>query len=313
MKISKVSRLWPILILIGSYGYIFFKFNSYNWNTELKIHLSGTNILQLSIIQIILLFFNLSCEALKWRILISPIEKISYKKSFKMILAGYTSGIFTPGKLGEPIGRNLFIKQNRWIETAALNYYGGMIQNSIIFFVAFISSLIIYIYEDIPWIKTILQYSMFLIGIFIIAILLIYYNKYRLKHLFEHAKIRHKVIQIKKVMNLLTYQLTIRVILLNFLRYLFFCSQLIIMFYFLGPDQFKNEIILFTPIYYLGITMIPSFVLADLGIRNSVALFLFTYIHQNTYTIVVCVSLLWIINQCIPALTGSVFFLKKTN
>ncbi len=314
MENNKVSRLWPILIIVSSYGYIIYKINAYSFGKELTIHFSNLKIIQLSIIQVILLFMNLSFESLKWKALLSPIEKTSYLKSLKMVIAGYTSGIFTPGKFGEPIGRNLFVKEKKWLETASLNYFGGFIQNCIIFIVAFISSFLLYTYRQIPWLKTILLYSIFLISIIIISIFLTYLNKKRIKHLFSHythLKIAQSIIQIKEVLELITSKIIIQVLLFNILRYLVFCCQLTIMFYYIDLQQFHSEIIRFIPIYYLGVTLIPSFVLADLGIRNSVALFIFTFVHQNTFSIMFCVSTLWIINQIIPAIIGSVFFLKK--
>ena len=73
--------------------------------------------------------------------------------------------------------------------------------------------------------------------------------------------------------------------------------------------------LLFISLIFFIITAIPTIVLTELGIRGSVALFLFGLyfkaMHQNieqlTIGILSSITFLWLINLCVPALLGTIF------
>ncbi len=312
MKHIKVNRLWPVIILIISYGYIFHQIMQFNWGKDTLTYLLNIKLLPLISLQIILLSINILSESYKWKLLISPVQNFSLKKSVQMVLAGFTSAIFTPGKLGEPIGRNLFLKQKQWITSAALNYFGGIIQNAVIFTIAFISSFVLYTRYNLLWSRKIIVYSCIILGILFLTTLIVMVFKTNIKSLLYKSKILEKMILIKKAVFSLSFQKIILILIFNIFRYFVFSSQLFIMFYYYNNEQINTDLIFLIPIYYMGITILPSFMLIDLGVRNSVALFLFTNSSLNAITTMLCVSTLWVINQGVPSLLGSYFFYRRS-
>ena len=71
-------------------------------------------------------------------------------------------------------------------------------------------------------------------------------------------------------------------------------------------DILFNEFIMHAPIYFFFITLIPSFFLADIGIRGSVSLFVFAQFEAQMPLILLAIFFLWFINVVVPALLGTI-------
>src|SRR5262249_6990083 len=56
----------------------------------------------------VMMLLNWGLEACKWRLLLWPLEKISFGRSFKAILAGVALALNTPNRIGEYGGRVLY-------------------------------------------------------------------------------------------------------------------------------------------------------------------------------------------------------------
>ena len=60
-----------------------------------------------------MMFLNWFLESLKWRFLISKIEKISINRSIRAIFSGITISTFTPNRIGEYGGRVFCLEKSR--------------------------------------------------------------------------------------------------------------------------------------------------------------------------------------------------------
>ena len=58
--------------------------------------------------------------------------------------------------------------------------------------------------------------------------------------------------------------------------------------------------------FYLFVTITPSLPVADVGIRGSWAIIVFSHFTDNIAAIAMAVVLLWVVNSVLPMLTGSV-------
>ena len=94
----------------------------------------------------------------------------------------------------------------------------------------------------------------------------------------------------------------------SLLRFVVYCIQLCVFLWFLGAD-IKSHLLIVVPVYFMLITMAPSLFLAELGIRGSVALFVFTGFGLTEVAVLFVVLVLWLLNQVLPALVGTVVLL----
>ena len=100
------------LIKIGIVAFALFflyqQFTSKSTSQEFDIELVLLQIRKsylVIVLVIFMMFFNWFLESLKWRLLISKIEKITIKRSIRAIFSGITVSAFTPNRVGEYAGR----------------------------------------------------------------------------------------------------------------------------------------------------------------------------------------------------------------
>ncbi|SMO66040.1 Lysylphosphatidylglycerol synthase TM region [Saccharicrinis carchari] len=304
--ILKKGRWISLLVATLSFSYIVFRLLQYKQQFSLSDipHFTNQNLLIVLLVQAIMLCINVFFESKKWQLLITTVTTVNFSKALKMVMAGFASGIITPAKMGEPLGRALFLKHKFWPHATVLTYLGGMISNAIVIIVALPCLLLLH---NVLWCtppSMLLVYLLFLL-LLTVTIMLLRHQK---KRLYQYIH-RFKPLQ---TLQQLLYQIsripknTIGLVAgYTFLRFTVYCAQLIIILWLLGAN-FEPAIVAMVPLYFLLISIAPSFFLAELGIRGSVALFIFTGVGLSDVSIVVAVSALWVINQVIPALSGIV-------
>ncbi len=294
--------------MICSYVYIIYRILQTDFEFT-SFSISKNKLLYLPIV-FFLGALNISTESLKWKVLLSSFQKVSFIQSLKMVFAGFSSGIFTPAKLGEPIGRIITLSKQYWSKATTLNYFGGFLQNIVIFVVGTAFTLLATSTKEFKHLS-LLYYSLSIIVFSSLILYILYVSRNKISKYITKYKVinilSEPILEIKKI-QLRKY---ILLLFLSISRYLIYCFQLIILIYIITDSQFQLNIIILIPIYFMCITIIPSFILADLGVRNSVALFLFSSHFGHESFIMLSVSSLWIINQAIPALFGTFFILKK--
>jgi hypothetical protein len=100
-------------------------------------------------------------------------------------------------------------------------------------------------------------------------------------------------------------------LLFTFLRYVCFVGQFAIWLIFFKISTPPSLMIANLLTYFFIITIVPSFLLADLGLRGSVALLLFGMFTQQTASLILATFMLWLLNVALPAMAGSIIALRN--
>ena len=281
-----------------------------NWDSLIDIIINHQGeFYKILLIQIIVLLLNLSLETAKWHYLIRDLHHQKFKISFIQVLGGCSAGVITPGRVGEPAGRLIYIPNGLKIKSVTLAFVGGLIQTIVIGcagVIAFFFSNPLQTEIENPFTESvILKVTVTLV------ILITVWGTFRF---FKPELILKYYRKIKDSLSLLRRSQLSWVTIFSILRYVCFSAQLILWFLFFNPKIDISSLIILTPIYYLIITLIPSFLFADLGIRGSVAIFVFSLIKINIGHIISVIFCQWIITTCIPALAGSaIYFFIRNN
>ncbi len=300
--IKLAKKLAIIGIVVFCYYYIIQRLFGFNeWN---QVTISYTKLGLLVGIELALLTLNLSLETLKWQKLLSILKPVRFRHSLKMVLAGFTSGIITPFKAGEPIGRCSLLPKELFAQATFLNYTGGAIQTVIITIFGVTSFLFTPTNINIHNYYSKITSSILLIVLVLGVVLIL--TKIGLKTHKRYFK-QLRTFPRRKLTSIIA-----KASYLSIVRYIIFCTQLFIALHFTcSPSEYILVIGLIF-IYYFIITVFPSNLLIDMGIRGSVALYLFTDIcHQQPANIMLAVFVIWLINQVIPAILGSRIILKS--
>src|SRR5215470_13778479 len=80
------------------------------------------------VIVFLLMFFNWSIEAIKWKISIQNIQPVHFFKSFRAVLSGVSFSVSTPNRMGEYIGRVLYMEEGKRLRAVSLTIICSMSQ-----------------------------------------------------------------------------------------------------------------------------------------------------------------------------------------
>jgi hypothetical protein len=260
--------------------------------------------------QFILLVVNLGLESLKWQALSSPVATQSYRDAIFQVLKGLQLGLVTPARTGEPLARALLIKEGARTKAFFLSLFGSVLQNLVL---ASGGVLGILFFTRIPEADMAL-FHLLRVGIseyvayFVGGVLLIAILTYRLLRFFRSHPLVRRIAFYVLVIRQLGKIRFLWITGFTFARYSIYCFQLWLILYFFGIAGQAGDMWLVS-VYFAVITFIPSVAIADLGIRSSVALFLFGMLSTNSPGIVVSVFLLWFFNIALPVIVSS-FFLR---
>lgn len=304
-KIISISLKAFIAVL--SIGYIYQKISlspsTISSNLFSKIFSSSSIIVLIFVF--ILMFLNWSLEAIKWRILISRIEKISFSDSLKAVFSGITISIFSPNRTGEFIGRIFFLQKADRREATLLTFAGNAVQLAITFFMPVVSFVVFRVWGgEIPYKdkdgwehfdEILFSCTLAVLLCFIGLLILFFVVRY-----FFYG-MNNKYIDILRKIPL--RQLGI-IVFLSLIRYGIFSLQYCVLLVLFDVHLTLTSALIVIPLTFLATSTIPTFFLTEIGIRGAAALFFIGIISNNDEGILAASLMLWLINLAIPALLG---------
>ena len=122
-----ISLFIKSVILFFSFYYIYEKLKEAPTTLDLSTLFSKENWFLTSAV-LILMIANWSIEAIKWKLLVEPLEKINFIHSMKGVLSGVTVSIFTPNRIGEFAGRVFFLNKSDKIQATIMSLIGSVAQ-----------------------------------------------------------------------------------------------------------------------------------------------------------------------------------------
>lgn len=297
------------MVILALYAYLTHRLVDFEqWEALHQLMANQTNhLVHILLLQMVLLAVNLLLESFKWRFIISPINTISIPDAIGITLTAMALGNITPARTGEHVGRIAWLPHHQRSLTLALSLLSSIVQTLVIIMALGLS---------LPFIigqpklaldsATIIRITLIItaVSLLVVTITIVLArttsigNKLRdIRHLFA-----------SKIINFRFLSITL---LLSVVRYIVFATQLAIMLHALQPDMDVRQMIALIPAYYFCITIVPSIFLADIGIKGSVALFVFAGISSNELSILTALFMIWIINSAIPTLLGNIIIAQK--
>jgi MFS family permease len=262
---------------------------------------------------IVMVFINWGIEAGKWQLLMSNVERLGFFTAFRSVLCGVTMSIHTPNRIGEYAGRVLFIKEGNRLKAVSLSIVGGMAQLIITMLMGCLGLTYLLLYRDTScaiaglsdfWLALFLYGSVFGMLVF----LLFFFRLGWLVRLTEKLPGAKKFVKYINVLEEFDVKILLRLLVLSFLRYIVFVIQYIFMLQLLQVEPLWWPGFWLITVLFWIMAIIPSFAIAELGIRGTVAKTLFAC-SQNTIGILAVTFGIWFVNLFVPALIGSLLIL----
>lgn len=304
-----------ILIVALSFWYITHKLLNYNWSDQSFAELSEGGVYQYLILALvfIMMFINWGTESLKWRFLIKSQSKVNFWSAFKAVTGGITFSLITPNRIGEPIGRILFLNKENRAKAAVSTIVGSLSQLTVTIVPGAISAAILILYNpEILHLTSGINYIIATVLILLTVItLLCYFNIRFLEYILIRIFRLKKFSEYIEVFSQYSKKELFIVLLMSAFRYIIFVMQFYLLFQFFNVGvSFKLSVLIISATYFVA-TLLPSITLFEFGLRGSVIIF-FSQFFTDNYTSAFAASvLLWFVNIAVPAIIGGVFLLKQ--
>ena len=258
---------------------------------------------------------NWGIEAWKWRIQLAPLERISFIKAFKSVLAGCSITMLTPNRMGEFGGRILYVKEENRLRAITLTILGSISQFLITVLLGTIGLVILKYFsggDSVTFrsIPNLLSNTVLLTAAFISVFTLLFYFRIGwLVHLMERFTFLSKPLKYVRLLEQFSGKQLLRIAALSLLRYLVFILQYMLLIDVMGVSiDFGLSFWLLT-IFYLLMAMAPTIGFAELPIRATASVELFKLFSPNIVGIQVAALGIWLINLVLPAVIGSILIL----
>ena len=275
-------------------------------------HLNQGDKIWMFILAILLMTVNWGLETYKWRYLILKIENISFLRAVKAILSGVTVSVFTPNRIGEYAGRVVYINKGDRIKAAlitVISSFGQLTVTLLVGALAFLFYLQAYHSETIGSLSIYIAVQLYIV--FFVLVLLTFINTSVLTIIL--SRIKFLATRFQKYIEVFSYYSQadlLLVLLLSSVRFMVFSTQYYLLLLFFEVDITLLQAIILIPVYFITLTAIPTITLAELGVREVVAITVFSAISTNVIGMVSTSFAIWVINLAIPAILGVFFVLR---
>lgn len=261
----------------------------------------------LFILVIVLVFVNWTLEARKWQILLQGTEKFGLLKSLQSVLTGVAVSVLTPNRIGEYMGRILYLRNVNKVQGIMVTIVGSFAQLLVTGFFGLIGLSFYLVKVKSPtWLMVLLFVSL------VICILMTYlfFHLSLVIQLTEKFSFLRKLkIYVEVIYRFQPKQLY-ELLALSVCRYMVYSIQFLILLTVCMVHT-PWVITLFTIwLIFWAMAIVPTITIAEMGIRGETALYFLLPLSLNQLGIISSTVLLWLLNLIIPAMIGCLFVYK---
>lgn len=260
---------------------------------------------------VILMFVNWGIETIKWKISIHNIQRINFFKAFKAVLSGVSFSVSTPNRVGEYLGRMLYMDEGNRLKIISATIIGSISQLIITLFMGAIGLVIL-----LPKIKeaeifSALWMQVIIYGVFagLILLMLFYFRLSWIVNWVERLPGSKRFKFLISALEDFDTKLLLRLLFFSFLRFLVFVVQYYLLFLLFDVDVSWWTSFWAVNVSFLVLAIIPTITVAELAQRGTIVLTIMKLFSSNVLGINLATASIWFINLIVPAIIGSLLIL----
>ena len=310
--------LGPLVFLVLSWFIYRQVIHQPNWKTSLhQVWMAITGPQQWKLWLVLALMpVNWGIEARKWQLALRPVGGIAFRDAFRAVFTGTTMACFTPNRMGEYLGRILYIEEGRRIKAISLTMACSIAQLMVTLLIGLVG--ILYLRAAPPPILSGLHKGLLALDIlfWIVLVLLVsltfIYCRFSLvaSLLLRIPGIRRFSAYIKVLENF-DATILMRILFLSFGRYIVFIVQYSLVFPVFGVALGFWQVLGGMSVVFLVMAVVPTLTfLTELGLRWEASIQVLQLYSSNVVGIFATSFAIWLINLIIPALIGSLLIVR---
>ncbi len=304
---NKLLNFLKFIVLVFSLVVIYFQFKSrvvsFSDFDLLIEKLVSVKAISFLVITFLLMLLNWSLESYKWKYLLNKVEDISFYKAVKGVLSGLAIGFITPNRVGEFAGKIAYLKSENRANGALMSFVGSSAQ----LLVTIQAGLIAIAASKYASPVDIFVTPIALVTLVIVSLVWFKSNLF-LKWISRFAWLQKWNKHTDQLANVNEKKMT-NVYLISLIRYMVFPLQYFVLFKMLDTTINFSECLSMTATSYFLLAIVPTYAIAEIGVRGSMNLLSFSELNAP-FAVLSVTLLIWMINLIIPALFGAFMIAK---
>jgi hypothetical protein len=264
------------------------------------------------VVVFLLMFLNWSIEALKWKMSIRSIQQISFWKALKAVCSGLSFSVTTPNRVGEYLGRLLYMNEGNRLKTISITIVGSISQLIITLAAGLIGLLLMRDKIEAANLVSKLWMQAIIYGTLIVTVLtiLFYFRLTWIVRLAEKIPGSKRYIYLVEAVESFSTSMLFKLLFLSACRFLIFFCQYNILFALFKVDISVADAFWAVNVSFLIMAIIPTIAIAELAQRSTVVTAIVGLYAANTLGMTFATASIWFINLIIPAVIGSLLILR---
>ena len=257
------------------------------------------------------MIINWAIEAIKWQIAVKPVQPVSFLKAFSAILSGVSFSVSTPNRVGEYLGRVLYMEEGNRLRTIAVTMVSSMSQLIITLLMGLAGLIILKPYIEQKQLISGLWLLVLIYGVLIVLVILLlfYFRLHWLARWIARIPFLKKYSYLVEAVGQFDSTVLIRMLSLSIIRFSVFILQYFLLYVFFDVQIGWWAACWTVSVSFLVMAIIPTFAIAELGLKGKVALLVTGLFSANKAGIFFATAGIWFINLVIPAILGSLLIL----
>lgn len=259
-----------------------------------------------------LMVVNWSLEAIKWKISVKQIQEVSFIKSFQAVLSGVSFSVSTPNRMGEYLGRLIYMDEGKRLKTIAITIAGSISQLIITLLMGCMGLVILHSTIESKQLVTsvwmqVIEYGSFAV---LIILTLFYFRLPWLIRWIDRLPVSKRFVYLLQALEDFNATLLIKLLSLSLLRFIVFTIQYYLLFRLFNVEAGWWQVFWTVSVSFLVMAAIPTITLIELVQRGKVVATIVGLFSVNELGMNMATASVWFINLIIPAVIGSLLILR---
>lgn len=264
------------------------------------------------VLVILLMVVNWSIEAIKWKISVRTIQELSFLKAFKAVLSGVSFSVSTPNRIGEYLGRVLYMDEGKRLKTISITIVGSISQLIITLLMGFIGLVVMRKAIESTGLISSIWMEVLITGVItaLLVLTLIYFRLAGLIRWVDRLPGSSRFAYLVKALEEFNATLLLKLLSLSAIRFVVFIVQYYLLFRLFGVAVSGPEAWWGVSVSFLVMAVIPTFAIAELAQRGFIVKTIMALFSTNKAGILFATAGIWFINLIVPAIAGSLLILS---
>lgn len=262
---------------------------------------------------LLLMLTNWTIETFKWKLAVQKIQKVGFFTAFKAILSGVSFSVTTPNRVGEYLGRVLYMNEGNRLKAISSTITGSISQLIVTLIMGLAGLMILRSpIESSRMISSFwLDIMLWGVGAGVLILTLFYFRLSGMVRWIDGLPGSKRWGWLIETLEDFNATLLLRLLSLSALRFVVFIIQYYLLFQLFDVHVSLWQSWWAVSVSFLIMAVIPTIALfTDLGLRGKVSLMLLGMFSGNNLGIGLTAVSIWFINLIIPALAGSLLILS---